>query len=52
MAFSGSQITRLGVSGVPRGLYGSFAGKAAAAAEAINRVVGFLKNVGKLGSRF
>lgn len=27
MAFSGSQITRLGLYGGPRGLYGSFAGK-------------------------
>lgn len=30
MAFSGSQLTRLGLYGGPRGLYGSFAGKAAA----------------------
>lgn len=29
MAFSGSQITRAGLGGGPRGLYGSFAGKAA-----------------------
>lgn len=29
MAFSGDQLTRLGLSGVPRQLYGSFAGKAA-----------------------
>lgn len=28
MAYSGSQITRLGLSATPRGLYGSFAGKA------------------------
>lgn len=28
MAFSGSQITRLGLSGISRALYGSFAGKA------------------------
>lgn len=27
MAFSGSQITRLGLYGGPRGLYGLFAGK-------------------------
>ena len=27
MAFSGTQITRLGLYGGPRGLYGSFAGK-------------------------
>ena len=27
MAFSGSQITRLGLYGATRGLYGSFAGK-------------------------
>lgn len=27
MAFSGSQITRLGLYGGPRGLYGSFVGK-------------------------
>lgn len=27
MAFSGSQITRQGLSGITRGLYGSFAGK-------------------------
>ncbi len=31
MAFSGSQITRLGLYGGPRGLYGSFAGKAVGA---------------------
>lgn len=30
MAFSGNQLTRLGLSGVPRQLYGSFAGKTAA----------------------
>lgn len=30
MAFSGTQITRLGAAGVPRPLYGSFAGKAEA----------------------
>jgi len=29
MAFSGSQITRLGLYGAARGLYGSFAGKGA-----------------------
>ncbi len=27
MAFSGNQITRLGASGIPRTLYGSFSGK-------------------------
>lgn len=27
MAFSGTQTTRLGASGISRGLYGSFAGK-------------------------
>jgi hypothetical protein len=32
MAFSGSQTTRLGVSGFTRGLYGSFAGKVESAA--------------------
>lgn len=31
MSFSGSQITRLGLGGIPRGLYGSFVGKAPAA---------------------
>lgn len=31
MAFSGTQITRLGLSGISRGLYGSFSGKLAAA---------------------
>jgi hypothetical protein len=30
MAYSGSQITRLGISAFARGLYGSFAGKATA----------------------
>ena len=30
MAYSGSQITRLGISAFARGLYGSFAGKAEA----------------------
>lgn len=30
MAFSGTQITRLGLIAIPRGLYGSFAGKAEA----------------------
>jgi hypothetical protein len=29
MAFSGAQVTRLGLSGTPRFLYGSFAGKVA-----------------------
>ena len=33
MAFSGAQITRLGVSGVPRQLYGSFAAKASHVSE-------------------
>ena len=28
MAFSGAQVTRLGLSGIPRGLTGSFSGKA------------------------
>lgn len=29
MAYSGAQVTRLGLAGIPRGLYGSFAGKTA-----------------------
>lgn len=33
MAYSGSQITRLGLLGIPRGLYGSFAGKAETVSE-------------------
>jgi len=27
MPYSGAQITRLGLSGIPRGLYGDFSGK-------------------------
>lgn len=34
MAFSGSQLTRLGLSGVPRQVYGSFGGKASPGAYA------------------
>ncbi len=54
MAFSGSQVTRLGLYGGSRGLYGSFAGKTAAVAPTFVPNVGFRQNVGKMiggGSR-
>lgn len=52
MAFSGSQKTRLGLSAIPRSLYGSFAGKAEAGDEGPPKNTGMLKNVGRfLGSR-
>lgn len=41
MAYSGSQITREGLSGVPRGLYGDFTGK-----EGPGRVVPRLTRLG------
>lgn len=50
MAFSGSQITRLGLSAITRGLYGSFAGKALDTATG-KKFQGFLRNVGRVGRR-
>lgn len=40
MAFSGNQITRLGLCASTRGLYGSFAGKAEAALSAFIQYIG------------
>ena len=47
MAFSGNQVTRLGLYGGPRGLYGSFANKVAAVLKFVKHQ-GFRKNVGRL----
>lgn len=44
MAYSGTQVTRLGLYGGPRGRYGSFAGKAAAVVSALSGYRG--NNVG------
>ncbi len=46
MAFSAARITRLGLACIPRGLYGSFAGKEAAA-ESSRQTGGFVVNVGR-----
>lgn len=40
MPYSGAQVTRLGLAGIPRGLYGSFAGKAEGAATVARRGAG------------
>lgn len=46
MAFSGNQVTRLALHGGPRGLYGSFAGKAVQ--ELIKSARHFILNVSRL----
>jgi hypothetical protein len=47
MAFSGSQVTRMGLYGGSRGLYGSFVGKAAA--QLIKNVRLFMTNINRMG---
>lgn len=51
MAYSGAQITRLGLAGIPRGLYGSFAGKAASTG-AEDVVVATAGGIGKRKRRY